>query len=151
MFRLSWGNKSLWYNPVLQTDWAWLIKIAWGKRRVSSKAMEGTQAYPKDVAGSLVLWVSWIKGSLTEGTQYIVISSDPESGHGARYKKELEAKDKEAEAAKLRAEVEKNLESMQQERLEARASRDFARADAIRDTIVAAGFTVSDKALDEDY
>jgi len=146
MFRVKHGYH--WYNPIINTDWQWLIRLAWGPRRVSSKASYGTKAYPRDVGATLGLWLKWLKSSKGQ-TLKIVISGDPEGGHGLRYKNELRDKAEREEINKRKADVESRLEDLQRERIKARLEKDFDRADAIRDEIVKAGFTVSDKPVDE--
>ena len=38
-----------------------IIRLAWGKRRVSSKAKNGIKAYQEEVSATLGVWFSWIK------------------------------------------------------------------------------------------
>jgi len=149
MIKVRWGRKSPWWNPVITTDNQCIIKLAWGPRRVSSKAASGTKAYPEDVGAALSMWLAWTRKNWHRKEPYIVITSDPESGHGARYREELkeeklkQQKIEEKEAMALR------IDDLQRERMEARAAKDFARADAIRDEIEQAGFVVSDKPISE--
>ena len=132
---------------MLTTDWLWLHRIAWGPRRVSSRAREGTKAYPGATTAVLGVWVAWIKKNWNRKTVYIVVDSDKE-GHGARYYAELVAQATERIKANHRKQVMSELEDLQAQRAAARAAGDFALADELRDKLTAAGFVVADNKLE---
>jgi hypothetical protein len=147
MFNISWYRFSPWYNPIIQTDNQWLIRAAWGKRRVSSKAIKGTPTYPGDVAASLLMWVSWTRYAFLRKETYVIIDGGAEGGHGERYMEDMRAKAEDNRIAEVKAEMGLRLAGLQHERQEARAAKDFARADALRDEIEMAGFVVADEAI----
>lgn len=144
VFVLSYYKKSKWYNPILRTDWVWLIQLAWGERRVSSRAASGTQAYPELVAASLSCWIAWTRQNWKRKAPYIVVSGSG-ADHGADYAAEIAERAAQEAMRQIRANVESRLSSLQEQRRAARAAKDFATADKIRSEIEAAGFVVNDE------
>jgi hypothetical protein len=147
MFNMTWHQKSAWHNPVVKTDWKWLIALAWGKRRVSSRAAKGTKAYPADLGGTLSIWFAWLRKNAFRSEVKVVISGDPEGGHGALYYQELLEKAEVARLQGIKNDMALRIDDLQKKRVEARKNKDFELADAIRDEIVQAGFQVQDAAL----
>jgi hypothetical protein len=133
---------------MLTTNWKFLIRASWGNRRVSSRALHGTEAYPTCVQAALGMWWSWYVRSRKVRFDHVVISSDPE-GHGIRYVKETAEKAAIGHAVSKRIEMSSRLDVLQAERLSARASGDYDLADKIRAEIEAAGLVVSDQAVSD--
>lgn len=141
-------------NPCIETDWKWLIRLAWGERRVSSRAAPGTEAYPRSVAATFSVWIAWVMHTRKWRFDCVVVSAEG-ADHGAAYIERLAAEDAQREAAAraTAAEAEKRvfaetrLAEMQARRDAARAAKDFALADQIRAEIIAAGFEIADKPI----
>jgi hypothetical protein len=128
----------------LETDWQWLIKLSWGKRRVSSRANSSAKAYPESVGATLGVWASWYLKNRKYKFDSVIISTDPED-HGASYVAKLEKERADSEAAAARSSIESRLTELQARRAIARAAKDWATADAIRDEIEAVGISVRDE------
>lgn len=143
-------NKHNLLNPVIETDWQWLLRLAWGKRRVSSRASDEffiryNNKYSRTTA-ALSLWLRWIYRTLRYNRDYVLIDTDKE-GYGVAYAMELIAAAKKEQEEAARNAMAKRLDDLQAQRAKARAERDFELADRLRDEIVAAGFIVSDEKL----
>ena len=141
-FRIKWNRFKPW-SPIITTDWQWLIRLAWGKRRVSSRAPAGTRAYPETVGASLKLWLGWIMAK--RGYEAVVVQDTANDIHAmaAELRARWEREAQEA-AAFLSDEDAAELERL---RSEHRAARRFAEADAIRDRLIASGRAVGDARL----
>lgn len=141
-FRIQWNRFKPW-GPIITTDWQWLIRLAWGKRRVSSRAPAGTRAYPREVSASAALWLAWIRDN--RGEDIVVVQDTASDIHSMAA--ELRARwDREAQEAAAFLSDEDAAE-LERQRSEHRAARRFAEADAIRDRLIASGRAVGDARL----
>lgn len=165
MFRVKFNRKYP-LNPFIETDWNWFIELAWGKRRLSSRVSAEFRAKWENprrpgylrhgrIGAALGLWIKWFWQSFRRkisGTtiEYVIIEDDRE-GHGPRYAAELLERAIEQERARVRAAMTpERLADLQRQRDEARARKDFATADALRDQILAAGLVVADAKIGSD-
>lgn len=134
-------------TDVLTINCPVIIQLAWGPRRVSSRAAPGTKAYPDSLLASRKLWLDWIKSNIDRKTICIVVTEDG-ADHGADYVRLMTERKAEADRiAEKRKFAEERLPILQRMREEARARRDFTTADAIRAEIEAAGFVVADQKI----
>ena len=146
-FKVSYTIGSInlpWYRPFIQTDWKWLLRRAWGRRRVSSKAAPGTKAYPDLVGAVIPLWFAWIRQNAFSQRMHIVVTHDG-TDHGGNYVAEILAKEAATEQQAKRDDVTARLDDLQKRRAIARSAKDWALADSIRDEIVAVGLIVADE------
>lgn len=132
---------------IMTTDWPWLIRMYQGKRRVSSRAKEGTSAYFTEVSNSIAGWISTILYQRKWRFDYVVVTAEG-ADHGAAYAAEL-ARFAEEEKARLliSAMTPERIAEIQAQRVEARKNRDFARADSLRAELIAAGVDVKDNGV----
>lgn len=132
---------------LLTTDWQWLIRLAWGKRRVSSKCSPHVKAYPGELSATLTVWKEWIKKNWRRKTIYIVVENDG-FDHGAAFAEEIKKRqEKEQKDAKKR-ETLARLDQLKAAREQARKEKNFVLADQIRDEMIAAGIVVKDGKLE---
>jgi len=129
---------------LLETDWKWLIRLYQGKRRVSSKADPGTKACFDTVTNTLSGWISTIRYQRKWRFDYVVVTHT-KAKYGDDYASEMQAKAQAEKEQKKRDEVIAELPDLQRQRDEARASRNFELADALRTRIEATGIVVNDK------
>ena len=136
--------------PVVTINSRLLLRLFWGPRRLSSKADQSVALYAGEVSAHWRLWLSWFRQNFLRhffGPVYVVITKDPESGHGPKYRARLIAE----EQARLRrekvAETLRRADEIQEARAAARARKDFALADALRAELEAAGIQVNDNKL----
>lgn len=131
-------------NGVLITDWQWLIRLAWGPRRVSSRALDGTSAYPESVGATPGLWLAWICQRWNRKAVYVVVTAQG-ADHGADYMAMVAEREKQQQAERMRALMTpEQIASIQNEREAARLAKNFALADKLRDELIAAGVVVAD-------
>lgn len=146
MIVISRGQRLNGSTLILETDWKWLIRLAWGDRRISSRAPNISSAYPATVKAALPLWVRWIKSERKRRREYVVISEEG-ADHGAEYVSRLEAVEAEKAKADHRAAVVATLDDLMRQRDEARKLKNCALSDELRQKIVDAGFVVADGAI----
>lgn len=141
MFRMRLtANKSV----ILTTDWQWLIKLAWGPRRVSSKAASGTNAYPESVGATIGAWADWVKGNRGRNESRVVVSHE-KAKYGDNYGAEVSERIAKAEKqAVVDAMTPDRVADIQARRMKARAEKNYALADALRDELIEANISPAD-------
>ena len=130
-------------NWHLRTDWQWIIRLAWGKRRISSRADAGTMAYPESVGANVSMWLDWVKQNLARSEPHIVVTPRG-ADHGEDYLAVLAARTADKTKAAHIADVTARLADLHAAREIARANKDFSLADKIRSEIERAGIIVND-------
>lgn len=134
-------------NGIIRTDWQWMIRLAWGKRRVSSRAEDGTKAYPEGVTASWRMWADWIVRNWNNKETSVVVTAKG-ADHGADYAQEIAAR---AEAERVEAirstMTQERIADLQKQRHTARAAKNFILADRLRAEIESAGYVVNDQAI----
>lgn len=136
MFRVAW-NKRYWTHPIITTDWQWLIRGAWGPRRVSSRSAPGTLAYPRKLTASLGLWVHWIR---TERKVTGIVYSPTI----AQKRIDDQIKDITPEPEPRPTLDPSEISEIEKKRKEYRSLGDYETADALRDYLVKHGVVVGD-------
>lgn len=90
------------------------------------------------------MWASWVANNYRRKEPHIVVSHD-RAKYGDNYAAEIKARDEEQRQRKIRDAMTPNrIADLQSRRAKARAEKDYALADALRDELVAAGVTVAD-------
>ena len=123
------------YGFILKTDWKWLIKLAWGKRLLTSRARkQGLEAYPKCLTAAVSLWNRWmIRGLLNPHDAYYVVHT-----------KRAILKQTARKPPKTRSLTDQEIVEIQTSRADLRKSGNYAEADKLRDILVKSGVVVSD-------
>ena len=129
-------------SEVINVQCPALIQIAWGRRRVSSRASGGTKAYPSSLTASRRLWRDWINRALAFDFESIVIDQHRATARIEKMIEGIGADDDQPEAM-----PQSEIDRLTAERVRLRAERRFAEADEIRDALIAAGVTVADGAI----
>jgi cysteinyl-tRNA synthetase len=135
------------WKILLTTDWNWLIKAAWGERRVSSRALAVTSAYPSQLSATLGVWLSWYWKNKNRREYYVVVTADG-ADHGADYMALVAAREAGQLKERKHAEVLARLDDLNAQRAAAREAKNFELADAIRAEIVAVGIVVKDASVE---
>ena len=159
MIRLKRNGRYPWspMDVYLETDWQWLITLAWGKRRLSrrvSPAFRAQHENPKKpgrllhgvTGATLATWIDWYLRNRKQRFDYVVVEGAG-ADHGADYLERIERDNEQKAVIARQQDILSRLGDLQRKRAEARAAKDFALADAIRAEIESAGISVRDEKL----
>lgn len=139
-------------GTIITTDWKWLIMLAWGPRRVSSRAGKKVKSYPQELTASVGSWWWWIKDGAKRwlfGPTHIVIEKKRAVARveaaGASPQKPVNIADVVKTDEKARNALSpEEVASLTARRQELRAAGRFQEADEIRDQLIAANVVVQD-------
>ena len=149
MFRIH-RNPSYPFSPLkvrVETNWKWVIRLYQGKRRVSSKAKPGTNAYFDVISNTVDGIITTIIYQRKWKFDYVVVTVDG-ADHGAVYAAELVEFANRAMASAEKAKwTPEYIEQVNNQRNAARIAKDFATADSLRKEMEDAGITVNDAKL----